>query len=101
LQSTDTYPLSLHDALPIYLATGVEAEERLDVELAAERVPQLLTAAVVDPGEQLVCGEAKGDGREKIERWRLLFEVVVDRVIHVRSEEHTSELQSPCNLVCR
>src|SRR5688500_19213441 len=22
-------------------------------------------------------------------------------VIHVRSEEHTSELQSPCNLVCR
>src|SRR5256885_11519708 len=23
------------------------------------------------------------------------------RVGHVRSEEHTSELQSPCNLVCR
>src|SRR5256885_8290514 len=22
-------------------------------------------------------------------------------VIHARSEEHTSELQSPCNLVCR
>src|SRR5256885_11645627 len=22
-------------------------------------------------------------------------------VIHLRSEEHTSELQSPCNLVCR
>src|SRR5256885_9351667 len=22
-------------------------------------------------------------------------------VVHVRSEEHTSELQSPCNLVCR
>src|SRR5256885_2750538 len=26
----------------------------------------------------------------------------VDRAIHfIRSEEHTSELQSPCNLVCR
>src|SRR5256885_13097062 len=28
----------------------------------------------------------------------------LDRVLHrddVRSEEHTSELQSPCNLVCR
>src|SRR5688500_19694872 len=24
-----------------------------------------------------------------------------DRTMHVRSEEHTSELQSPCNLVCR
>src|SRR5256885_8288832 len=25
----------------------------------------------------------------------------VDRVLRARSEEHTSELQSPCNLVCR
>src|SRR5205807_4184525 len=24
-----------------------------------------------------------------------------NRELHVRSEEHTSELQSPCNLVCR
>src|SRR5256885_4088322 len=24
-----------------------------------------------------------------------------DQIIAVRSEEHTSELQSPCNLVCR
>src|SRR5256885_5372589 len=24
-----------------------------------------------------------------------------DEIAHVRSEEHTSELQSPCNLVCR
>src|SRR2546426_3852743 len=23
------------------------------------------------------------------------------RPVHVRSEEHTSELQSPCNIVCR
>src|SRR5256885_12225164 len=26
---------------------------------------------------------------------------IVDRLLAVRSEEHTSELQSPCNLVCR
>src|SRR2546426_2545619 len=37
----------------------------------------------VDEGEHLVL--AKGDIREH----------------EVRSEEHTSELQSPCNLVCR
>src|SRR2546426_5527613 len=24
-----------------------------------------------------------------------------DAALHIRSEEHTSELQSPCNLVCR
>src|SRR5256885_12910037 len=32
------------------------------------------------------------------------FHVVTQRsssVCHARSEEHTSELQSPCNLVCR
>src|SRR3989454_4093098 len=27
--------------------------------------------------------------------------VTAERIPHVRSEEHTSELQSPCNLVCR
>src|SRR5256885_3170757 len=26
---------------------------------------------------------------------------IVDRTTGLRSEEHTSELQSPCNLVCR
>src|SRR5256885_5092363 len=26
---------------------------------------------------------------------------LVRHVVHARSEEHTSELQSPCNLVCR
>src|ERR1039457_1898758 len=25
----------------------------------------------------------------------------LDAIQHIRSEEHTSELQSPCNLVCR
>src|SRR5256885_13331825 len=28
-------------------------------------------------------------------------EFLADKDIQVRSEEHTSELQSPCNLVCR
>src|SRR5256885_2464660 len=28
-------------------------------------------------------------------------ELLVAQVARVRSEEHTSELQSPCNLVCR
>src|SRR2546426_9918981 len=26
---------------------------------------------------------------------------VLEQALHARSEEHTSELQSPCNLVCR
>src|SRR5256885_12964532 len=30
-----------------------------------------------------------------------VFQAPAVEVIHRRSEEHTSELQSPCNLVCR
>src|SRR6266850_5376886 len=37
---------------------------------------------------------------ERFERWlvRMIWRMALDRR---RSEEHTSELQSPCNLVCR
>jgi hypothetical protein len=60
------------------------AEERLDVELVAERVPQILSAAVVDPRKQFVCGESERNCVvKKIERRRLLFEVALGRMIHV------------------
>src|SRR5688500_19641827 len=38
-----------------------------------------------------------GGPRQSHEHWRFVDVLHVDR----RSEEHTSELQSPCNLVCR
>src|SRR2546426_3477487 len=31
----------------------------------------------------------------------LLGKILPKRIAYTRSEEHTSELQSPCNLVCR
>src|ERR1039457_2890191 len=55
--TTEIYPLSLHDALPIY-------------------------RSLVSP-----FWRSTGPGAARYESWR--------------SEEHTSELQSPCNLVCR
>src|SRR5256885_6331217 len=39
--------------------------------------------------------------REDDEREQLQAAVDDRRVLRARSEEHTSELQSPCNLVCR
>src|SRR2546426_2330177 len=50
--------------------------------------------APVSPGDRL--------GGRKLQ----VLEIAVSAVLHdaeieVRSEEHTSELQSPCNLVCR
>src|SRR5256885_9224690 len=32
---------------------------------------------------------------------RVSIEVTAESIFRIRSEEHTSELQSPCNLVCR
>src|SRR5256885_15976209 len=67
--TTEIYTLSLHDALPISMATIEEIAEQLD-KLS------LLDAAKLSKLLQ--------------EKWGVS-----------RSEEHTSELQSPCNLVCR
>src|SRR5256885_7160623 len=50
----------------------------------------------------------RSEFRLRVGNYRVLFEiegakVIIYRVRHRkdRSEEHTSELQSPCNLVCR
>src|SRR5256885_10394859 len=75
--TTEIYPLSLHDALPIYLQElhGPDDVAQQSVEGNA-RPHRPRRRQVVDDG-------AQGRGPRG------------------RSEEHTSELQSPCNLVCR
>src|SRR5688500_20282952 len=70
--TTDIYTLSLHDALPIF---------------PGRPEPQGLP-----PRFPVVAVGASAGGLEALE---VLFEHMP------RSEEHTSELQSPCNLVCR
>src|SRR5437868_8786972 len=73
--TTPTYPLSLHDALPICGAAVLDAAMRPALgDQLSERVPGRLA------------------GGERIARELLLDE---------RSEEHTSELQSRFDLVCR
>src|SRR5260370_3582754 len=76
--TTEIYTLSLHDALPIY-------EHRLALDL---------TSGVVD--------ELRRDEHRRGEGHVLLL-ALVGRVLRrtSRSEEHTSELQSHLNLVCR
>src|SRR5256885_10609773 len=70
--TTEIYTLSLHDALPIWIA-----EDRIVGRAWPDVRP-------------FVNGEINGvQVSRKAERPAR------------RSEEHTSELQSPCNLVCR
>src|SRR2546426_2345484 len=37
----------------------------------------------------------------RVDRWRARYRRATALLLDDRSEEHTSELQSPCNLVCR
>src|SRR5256885_10837870 len=73
--TTEIYTLSLHDALPIYRNSR-----------CVRQLDQLGSVKKERP-TRIHC-QSRGSGASH------LFD-------GGRSEEHTSELQSPCNLVCR
>src|SRR5256885_14232723 len=81
--TTEIYTLSLHDALPICDDGG-----QLGGDLAL----------AVSAGAE---GEAAGDVDGEQDGAFAFLDVAFDKGLAHRSEEHTSELQSPCNLVCR
>src|SRR2546426_6585332 len=76
--TTEIYTLSLHDALPIYK----HATRAVGLANGKNPIP------IIVPCHRVVGskGELTGFGGGLETK---------------RSEEHTSELQSPCNLVCR
>src|SRR2546430_17508132 len=76
--TTEIYTLSLHDALPIYFE-----EVELSVVRAAYELGMRRAARESECGEQFTV-----QARQHL-------------VLARRSEEHTSELQSQSNLVCR
>src|SRR5256885_10847902 len=83
--TTEIYTLSLHDALPIYLAEDQQGLTEVLDGVEGAHPEQVLFQG---PDEALGAAVALGrphEGRRALDR----------------SEEHTSELQSPCNLVCR
>src|SRR5688500_19749494 len=89
--ATQSHHLSLHDALPIStiacvrgrcLGGGLELVALCDLVFAAH------DARFAQP--ELSLGVFAPIGT-----------LALPRLMGARSEEHTSELQSPCNLVCR
>src|SRR5256885_17144201 len=82
--TTEIYTLSLHDALPILvLDTTIE-----DLGRSILRYGQALTRIY----DLTFLNRA---------RVASTFYEDLKELLYDRSEEHTSELQSPCNLVCR
>src|SRR5207249_12263148 len=79
---TETYTLSLHDALPIF------AEERARA------------LATIEPKEVSVARLA-GLLQAPLARIMYVLRAPLQRIAYARSEEHTSELQSRFDLVCR
>src|SRR5256885_5885478 len=65
------------------LLPGVHVVAMCDVVVCA--------VVVVTSAPSLLCAD----------RWIVVFVAAVAPQPGLRSEEHTSELQSPCNLVCR
>src|SRR5688500_19370208 len=85
--STEIYTLSLHDTLPIYGDHHCGLGHRIDTHdehhVGENGVP---------PGGRIGSEEQDVDS---------LGSIPLELGLVDRSEEHTSELQSPCNLVCR
>src|SRR5256885_7328630 len=84
--TTEIYTLSLHDALPISGSSTANSWYQLFNGPFWLVLWTILLLSVSIP----------------ILRYRLWdIDVIINRTLVYRSEEHTSELQSPCNLVCR
>src|SRR5688500_19265627 len=78
------HPLSLHDALPIcFLRNGLSTPWRFK---AGDGIRDIAVRGSLHLSNGTTLRTAALDGIG---------------LTRIRSEEHTSELQSPCNLVCR
>src|SRR5690606_40742701 len=91
--TTSLYTLSLHDALPIFFVVAQdpppESEHPTAHGMDREHYPALETIECFGLAPRLFLDNGQA---------RLLQEF---QLIALRSEEHTSELQSRENLVCR
>src|SRR5205807_7204402 len=86
--STATYPLSLHDALPICsarLESPVSISSDTSCELKNRNRSRSTSPAMPSSSSSWLFSQPRPSTSTP----------------PARSEEHTSELQSPCNLVCR
>src|SRR5207249_12009500 len=92
--TTEIYTLSLHDALPISehpLAVRVGKAAHHEAQLVRKLLIQRCLIVQVDVF--MIVGIVRDKGRHFIDE--------LGPVGEVRSEEHTSELQSRFDLVCR
>src|SRR5207249_7750054 len=88
--TTDLSTLSLHDALPIFGGAEIELGSRPELE----RYAGTTIGLGIRPEHVREAGDDSGGAR-------LRGEALLVEALGARSEEHTSELQSRFDLVCR
>src|SRR5205807_3019877 len=99
--STEICPLSLHDALPILSKSRMSSSEA-----SCRRGLLFIVSAPSGAGKttlvERLVEQTPGLRMSRSYTSRAARAGETDGVDYnfVRSEEHTSELQSPCNLVC-
>src|SRR5690606_41120806 len=94
--TTEIYTLSLHDALPIWMQfRNLFLVLVAGLAFSVGMIGWLLGRSIVTPLQRLTRAA------ERIAAGKLEVQLPVARRDEVRSEEHTSELQSRENLVCR
>src|SRR5207248_10592597 len=85
---TQIYTLSLHDALPISSGKSRLSFGRIRITSEITEESSRVTFGAVHLGDHEVTGGVREFANEQAYK-------------EMRSEEHTSELQSPYDLVCR
>src|SRR5699024_12084142 len=90
--STNIYSLSLHDALPIYIVTRFEIGKESPI---GRKVYQTFKLQAREITSQAIINYPQNYKNVSIQ---CFFSSVKT---NIRSEEHTSELQSRFDLVCR
>src|SRR5205807_5321803 len=96
---TPLYTLSLHDALPISTDRGdcPMPTETMQFKTELKQLLHLIIHSLYSH-KDIFLRELISNASDAIDRVR--FQGLTQPEV-LRSEEHTSELQSPCNLVCR
>src|SRR5690606_40555162 len=98
--TSDIYTLSLHDALPIYrLIRQKEIETQQQIEVS--RINQQKVTQIAEQDKAVSVARKSEEQSEAEARADKARAEAVMAEEGVRSEEHTSELQSRENLVCR
>src|SRR5205085_11344653 len=97
--TSQIYTLSLHDALPIYSDCHSDSKRHTDTDSHSQchTNPERDSYSLTEPHRHSGFGQSGRWQRHHFGPGRFCF-------IHSegsRSEEHTSELQSQSNLVCR